>query len=163
MTHGIPCNAYSFTKKPRLKIDKKKLEKTKIPNSPLIQKLKQGKDISYNGKKYRAKNLTFTEEGKKISFILDTSFNSKILPFVKKSDLMVSESSFTDDLKHKAEEHKHMTAKQVATTAKKAKVGKLILIHISQRYEKDKGKISDEAEKIFKNTIIANDFDVFEI
>ena len=163
MTHGVPCNAYSFVKKEQLKIDKTKLKKTKLPNSPLIQKLKEGKDISYGGKKYSAKDLTSKDKSKKISFVLDTFFNSGIVSFVKDSDLMISESSFSNDLKNKAKEYKHMTATQAAEAAKKAKVGELILIHISQRYNKNRNKILEEAKKIFNNTIIAKDFDTIEI
>jgi ribonuclease Z len=51
MIHGIPCNAYVFVKKGQIRIDKKKLKKYNLPQSSILQKLKQGKDIEYNGKK----------------------------------------------------------------------------------------------------------------
>jgi len=91
MNHGIPCNAYSFVKKGLIRIDKAKLKKSKLPYGPLLQKLKQGKNISYKGKKYLAKNLTFSEGDKKISFVLDTLNNKKIVPFVKNSNLLICE------------------------------------------------------------------------
>ena len=47
MTHGIPCNAYAFIKKGKMRIDKEKLKKSKLPFGPLLQKLKQGKNIVY--------------------------------------------------------------------------------------------------------------------
>ena len=43
MTHGTQCNAYTFVKKGRLRIDKKRLEKTKL-KGPILKKLKQGKE-----------------------------------------------------------------------------------------------------------------------
>jgi ribonuclease Z len=88
MSHGIPCNAYNFVEKTQIRIDKEKLNKIKI-DGPILKKLKQGKDIVVEGKKYLAKNLTYKQEGKKISFVLDTSFNKKIIPFVKCADLLV--------------------------------------------------------------------------
>ena len=163
MTHGIPCNAYSFVIKDKLRIDKKKLTKTKIPLGPLISKIKQGKDIFYKGKKYKAKDLTYIEKGKKISFVLDTSFNKKIIPFVKNSDVLVIESTLESSLKETAKEHKHLTSDQAAKIAKKAKVKKLILTHLSPRYEKDTKVILNEAEKIFKNVLIVKDLDEIEI
>ena len=163
MTHNVPCNAYSFTKKGRLRIDKTALKKTGLPNGPLLKDLKQGKNVSFGGKKYSAKNLTFMDEDKKISFILDTTFNSRILSFVRNSDLMISESSFADDLKEKAREYGHMTATQVAKTAGKGDVGKLALIHVSQRYDGKRKEILSEAKKFHKNTVIAEDLDVIEI
>lgn len=162
MSHGTPCNAYTFVKKGTIRIDKKKLEKAKI-QGPILKQLKEGRDIIYNGKKYKAKDLTYSEEGKKISFVFDTSFNDKIIPFVENSNLLICESTFGEDLEDKAKEYKHLTAKQTGEIAKKSKSKKLILTHISQRYSKNPKKILDAAKKIFKNSVLANDLDRFEI
>jgi ribonuclease Z len=162
MTHGVPCNAYTFVKKNKIRIDKKKLEKTKI-QGPILQKLKQGKDIVYEGKKYLAKNLTYQEEGKKISFVLDTSFNKDIIPFVKNSDLLICESTFGEEFEKKAAEYRHLTAKQTSEIAKKSNSKKLILTHISQRYSKNPEQILKTAKKIFKNSFLAKDLDIVEI
>jgi ribonuclease Z len=163
MSHGIPCNAYNFVKKGLIRINKTKLKKSKLPNGPLLQKLKQGKNISYEGKKYLAKNLTFSEEDKKISFVLDTLDNKNIVPFVKGSDLLICESSFGDELKEQAKEHLHLTSKQAGEIAKKSKSKKLILTHLSQRYEKNPEKLLNEAKEVFKNSFLVKDLDVVEI
>jgi len=162
MTHGIPCNAYSFVKKGRLRIDKKKLEKTKL-KGPILKKLKEGKDVTYNGRKYLAKNLTYSEDSKKVSFVFDTSFNKNIVPFVKNSDLLVCESTFGAELEDKAEEYKHLNVKKTAQIAKQSKSKELILTHISQRYSKNPKSILDAAKKIFRNSHIAQDLDVVEV
>ncbi|MGD9276454.1 MAG: ribonuclease Z [Candidatus Pacearchaeota archaeon] len=159
MEHGIPTNAYSFTIKEKLRIDKKKLEKAKLPSGPILKNLKEGKDITFGGKKYKAKDFLFSESGKKISFVLDTMDNKKIVSFVKNSDLLISEASFSDDLKDLAKEHLHLTAKQAGEIAKKSKSKNLILTHVSQRYEKDLKGLLEEAKKEFKETKIARDFD----
>jgi ribonuclease Z len=163
MTHGVPCNAYTFVKKGQIRIDKKKLKKYNLPQSSILQKLKQGKDIEYNGKKYLAKDLTYTEGDKKISFVLDTSINKKIIPFVRNSDLLICESSFGSELEKHAEEYHHLTSKQAAEIAKKSKSKKLILTHISQRYSKDYKKILNDAKKVFKNSFLAKDFDTITV
>ena len=163
MTHGINCNAYSFSKKDKIRIDKRKLKKSKLPSLKILQKLKQGKNISYKGKKYLAKNLTFKEKGKKISFVLDTSLNKKISPFVKNSDLLICDSTFDSELELKAKEKKHLTSEQAGKIAKKSKSKKLVLTHISQRYENNLKKLLGDAKKVFKNSQLANDFDIIEI
>ncbi len=163
MTHSIPCNAYSFIKKGQIKIDKKKLKKSKLPSGPLLQKLKQGKSIVYKGKKYLAKNLTYREEDKKISFVFDTSMNEKIVPFVKNSDLLICDSTYASELTDRAKEYKHLTAKQAAELAKKSNSKKLVLTHIGQRYDKKLKNLLDDARKIFKNSFLAKDFDVLKI
>lgn len=163
MTHGVNCNAYSFVKKGQIRINKDKLKKSGLPKSKLLQKLKQGKDISYKGKKYKAKNLTFMENSKKISFVLDTSNNNKIPIFVKNSDVLVCESSFKHELINKAKEYGHLTVRQTAEIAKKSKSKKLILTHISQRHEKNMESILKDAKKIFKNSHLVKDLDVVNV
>lgn len=163
MQHGIPTNAYNFVVKDKLRIDKKKLEKTKIPAGPLLGKLKQGKDVSYEGKKYKAKNFTYLEKGKKISVVLDTLENDKIEKFVKGADVFISEASFSSENAKEAKEHLHLTAEQAGQIAKKAKVGKLFLTHISQRYEIKLKELLKDAQKNFKDVRVVEDFDEFEV
>jgi ribonuclease Z len=163
MKHGTPCNAYSFVKKGQVRIDKNKLRKYRIPSGPLLSRLKHGDSIIYKGKKYFAKDLTYKQGENKVSFVFDTALNKDIAPFVKNSDLLISESSFSDELKAKAREYKHLTAKQAAEIAKKSNTKKLILTHISQRYEKDPSIILNEAKKVFKNSVLVNDLDVISL
>ena len=163
MAHGIPTNAYTFVKKGFTRIDKGKLKKSGLPEGPLLQNLKHGKDVKYNGKTYKAKDLTYKQDELKVSIVLDTRFNSGIVPFVKGSNLLVSEATYSHELEKQAEEHLHLTSKQSAEIAKKAKVGRLVLTHLSQRYENNPKHILDEAKKVFKNTVLAEDFSEFGI
>lgn len=162
MTHGIPCNAYSFVEKGKIRLDKKKLKRTKL-YGPILKKLKEGKNIIYKGKKYSPKNLTFEEKGKKISFVFDTAFNKNILPFVKDSNLLVCESTFGPEFEERASRYKHLTVRQTAEIARKSKSKKLVLTHISSRYSKNPKKILNAARKIFRNSVLVKDLDVVEI
>lgn len=163
MEHGIPTNAYNFVIKEKLRIDKTKLSKSKIPAGPLLSKIKEGKDVTFEGKKYKAKDLTYLEEGKKVSVVLDTLYNSKIEKFVKGANIFISESSFSSENDKEAKEHLHLTSEQAGKIAKKAKVGKLLLTHISQRYEIKLKSLLEDSHKNFKDVKIVNDFDSFEI
>jgi len=163
MTHGVPCVAYSFVKKGQLRIEKSKLKKYKLPEGAYLKDLKSGKDIKYNGKTHKAKDLTFVENGTKISFVLDTSLNKKIAPFVKDSDLLICEASFSNELEKKADEYGHLTSRQVGEIAKKSNSKKLIVTHISQRFENNMDKILNETKKVFKNSHLVRDLDVVEI
>ncbi|MEX2017066.1 MAG: ribonuclease Z [Candidatus Pacearchaeota archaeon] len=163
MIHVQPCNAYNFVEKDKFRIDKAKLKKAKIQPGKHIQELKKGKDIVLNGKKYKAKDFVYGEKGKKVSFVLDTLINERIVPFVKGSDLLVCESSFGSEHEKLAHAYQHLTSKQAAEIAKKGSVKKLMLTHLSQRYNKSSHKIVAEAKKIFKNAHLANDLDSLEI
>jgi len=159
MNHTKPTNAYSLTIKDRLRLRKNVLKKLKLPNSPMLAKLQEGKNITYKGGKIKAKSVTYLEKGKKITIVMDTAPNNNAIKLAKNSDILISEASFIEEQRDKAIKYKHLTVKQAATIAKKAKVKKLILTHNSQRYEKSTKQIVQEAKKIFKNTILANDFD----
>lgn len=163
MKHGTPTNAYNFVIKDKLRIDKKKLAKSKLPAGPLLMKLGKGKDVVYENKKYKSKDLTYLEKGKKISIVLDTLYNEKIEKFVKGADVFVCESSFSSENNKEAKEHLHLTAEQAGKIAKRAKVGKLLLTHISQRYENNLKILLTDAKKNFKNVKIVEDLDVEEV
>lgn len=164
MDHTLPCNAYSFVRRGKRRIDKGKLKRYRIKEGPLLQKLQEGKSIRCNGKKYSAKDLTYLEPDTKICFILDTVFNKKAISFAKDSDILICEANFGAELADKAEERKHLTSKQAAEIAKKARVKKLILTHFSQRYDKNPEQILEEAKEIFDGEVVlAKDFYKIEI
>lgn len=159
MHHDTPTLAYSINLKDKIRLDKRKLKKFNIPNSPLLKQLQQGKDILINNRKIKASQVTYIEKGKKLACILDTGMNTNALAIAKDADLLICESSFSKEEADKAKEYLHLTATDAATIAKKAKAKALILTHISQRYEHNLKKIENEARKIFKNTKVAKDFD----
>lgn len=159
MTHGIPTNAYSVVTKDKLRLDKTKLKKLKIPNSPLLGKLQEGKNINYKGEKIKSKDVSYIQKGKKMTFILDTLMNENALKISENSDVLICESSFLSKEGEKIKEYKHLTAKQAATIAKKSKSKKLFLIHISQKHEKNKIEVLADAKQVFKDTTIPKDLD----
>tara|TARA_Y100000034_G_C6815773_1_gene366978 strand:+ start:123 stop:1028 length:906 start_codon:yes stop_codon:yes gene_type:complete len=166
LKHDIPTNGYIFQEKDRLRIQKSKLKKLKIKNHPDLKKLTQGKNIKINKKTIKSKQLTYLQKGRKISFILDTKLCPNIDKLAKDSDLAIIESTFlesSENGKRLSKEHNHLTAKQAGQVAKKAKVKKLILTHISQRYEFKEKLILKEAKKIFPKTIIAKDLLTVEV
>jgi ribonuclease Z len=159
MDHNAPSNAYSISIKEKLRLDKSKLKKLKLPNSPIIKNLQEGKDIVHNGKKIKSRDVTYLQKGKKLTIIMDTSPNQNAIAIAKNSDVLICESSFLSTEEQKANEYKHMTAKAAAEIAKKSNSKKLILTHISQRYKNESKPLVEEAQKIFKNVLTPKDFD----
>ena len=153
-----------FEEKPKLRIDKDKLKKLKISSKDKskLKRLTQGKSIKINNKTIKPKNLTYRQASKKISFVFDTKLCSNAEKLAKNSDLAIIESTL-DDNKKLASKYKHLTAIQSAQIAKKVKVKKLILTHISQRYEYKSKHLENIAKKIFKNTKVAKDFMEVEV
>jgi ribonuclease Z len=163
LNHGTPCLGYRFEEKDKIRLDKKKLKKYNLPQSPILQKLQQGKNIIYKGKTIKGKDVSYIEKGKKIGFILDTKITGNCYKIAKNTDLLVSESTYTENEDNLASEYKHLTAKQAAQIAKKSKAKKLILTHISQRYQKQESTVLKEAKSKFKPVILAEDLMKVEV
>ena len=163
MQHNCPTLAYSFFLKEKTRLDKKKLEKLKLPNSAILGELARGKKMKIKGKIIDGKKLIYRQKEKKITLILDTLYNRKAEQLAKNSDLLICESTYNEEGKELAREYLHLTAKQAAEIAKKSKSKKLILTHLSQRNEANPKIVLREAKKIFKNTEIAEDLMRVEI
>ena len=167
LDHDTSTNGYIFQEKDKLRINKEKLKKLKIPERMQeLAKLVQGKNIRFRNKEISHKKMTYLQKGKKISFIFDTKMCNNANKLAQNSDVSIIESTFlsnTEKEKDFSEEYKHLTAKQAAEIARKNNVKKLVLTHISQRYEKNSSLLLQEAKKVFKNTIIAIDFMKIEV
>jgi len=100
--------------------------------------------------------------GKKIGISGDTRPTKKIEVFFKNCDYLIFDSTFSDDIKERAEETFHSTAKEAAQLAKNANVSNLILSHFSARY-KDESLLLDEAKTIHNSVTAARDYLEIEI
>ncbi|MBM3292679.1 ribonuclease Z, partial [Candidatus Bathyarchaeota archaeon] len=94
--------------------------------------------------------------GRRLIYSGDTSVNSELVELAKSADVLIHEATFTEELKERAEEDGHSTAKQAAEVALKSGVNLLLLTHISSRYN-DSPPILEEAKTIFENIIVAHD------
>ncbi len=163
MHHGIACLAYRFVEKDRVKLDKKKFTRYGLSESPILKVLKEKGKIKWKGKTIRLEQVSKIVKGRKIALILDTKLNKNCYEIAKNADLLICEATYSQEDAEKAKEYKHLTAKEAAEIAKKAKAKKLILTHISQRYEKKEEILLKEAKKIFRNTSIAKDLEKIEV
>ena len=166
--HRIPSLGYSFEEKPKLKADMKKAAKFGLKTGPLIGNLKEGKLVIVNGKKVKPSDILVEVPGKKVVYTGDTRFSKNIIKYSKNADLLIADSTFCEDFIHHAKNYKHMTSSQAAKIAKEAGVKKLVLTHISRRYqEKDSPinvqKLLDEAKEVFPNSVLAHDFMEIEV
>jgi ribonuclease Z len=157
LKHAKYANGYSFIEKDKLRLDKSNLKKLKLPHTPLLRKLAQGKDIIMNKKKIKANTVTYTQKGRKISFVFDTGQTNTIQNKVKNSDVLISEATYMKKDTELAKKYNHLTSTQAALIAKKSKTKKLYLTHISGRYENKMPSLLKEAKKTFKSTFLAED------
>ena len=157
LDHKVPCIGYRFTEKDKLNINTAKLRKLGVNDGPHLRKLKDGKTIKYKGKEVKSEDVTYVVHGKTIAYIADTAACANAVMLARDADLMISEASYDNKLQEKADEYKHLTARDAAMMANQADVKKLVLTHFSQRY-KTVDDIETDARTIFPDAICAYDF-----
>jgi ribonuclease Z len=135
-----------------------------IPEGPMFSKLQRGKDIILeNGKKITPDMvLGPPRDGRKIVISGDTKKCDSMIDFSKEADVLIHDSTFDSELEETAESYGHATAQQSAEIAKKAKVKKLYLTHISPRYL-NHGSLEEEARNVFKKSFVPKDFQEIEV
>ncbi len=157
--HDCSALNYSFTVKEKTRLDKDKLKKLKIPNSPLVAELVKGKTVTIDGKKVDGKKLLYKEDSRKVAFVTDTRKNDRVISLAKGADVLVSEANHSVEEQEIATEHGHLTSVDAAKIAKKAKVKSLVLVHLSQRYDEIPKVILNEAKEVFENVRVVEDLD----
>lgn len=157
--HTNSSFAYAFVEKDRPgKFHPNKALALRIPMGPLWKKLQQGETIILSeGRKIEPSEVADPPKpGRKIVYSGDTAPCESVKKISKNATLLIHESTYGDDLEEKAFETNHSSASQAAKIAEESSVQKLLLTHISQRYSNPK-ELLEQAQKIFQNTIIAED------
>ena len=139
-----------------------KLAQYNVPNGPLLGKLKNGEKITLdNGTILDGKDfLGPNKAGRVVTIIYDTRATPTIAQLAQNADVLVHESTFAGNEANLAHSYYHSTAVEAAKIARDNGVKRLFLNHISARYLGAKAKkLENQAQKIFPNTRLANDFD----
>jgi ribonuclease Z len=158
--HVINSLAYSLAEKPRPgRFYPKKAKALGIKEGPLWSDLQKGKNVKLsNGKTAKPEDVMGpSRKGRKIVYTGDTRPFKNLAEFAADADLLISDCTLGDDLAEKADEDGHSTPSQAAENAKKAKVKRLVLTHLSARYD-DTTPLLKQAKRVFKNTVVAEDF-----
>ena len=163
--HVIPSLAYALVEKPRPgKFYPEKAEALGVPEGPLWSKLQHKHKVNLpDGRVVKPEQVVGPPRpGRKIVYTGDTRTFKGFAKFAAGADLLIHDATLDDELAEKAEEDGHSTPSQAAENAKKGKVKQLILTHISARYD-DTSALLEQAQKVFKNTRVAEDFTKIEI
>ena len=156
--HRIPAFSFRFDEKDKPgEFFPEKAKALGIPEGKLWHELQIGNSVEIDGKKIVPSQVTGEKRsGRKIGISGDTRPTDKLVEFFKNCDYLSFDSTFADELKKKAVEANHSTAKEAAELAEKANVSTLILTHFSARYN-DESVLLKEAKEIHSNTITAKD------
>lgn len=160
---GPGCLGYLFEEPARRPFLADKAEALGIPHGPERRKLVQGESITLPSGKIVTPDDVLGEArpGLRLAFIGDAAETEPLLPYCEGVDVLVIEATYAAQDADLAKAFGHLTSAQAARLARDAGVKHLILTHISRRYTG--AQIEAEARAIFPQTVVANDFDRFEI
>ena len=97
-----------------------------------------------------------------LGFITDTTAPGEYIELIRGVDVLVHECYFGDDQSDWSETTGHSNTTPVATLAKEAGVGRLILVHTNPQTTSNDPIGIETARTIFANTEIAEDMQEFE-
>lgn len=162
--HSVPSFAYCLEEFDRPGVfNVAEARRLGIPEGDLYSKLQRGEDIVYGGQMIRSSQVVGRpRKGRKIGISGDTRPTDRLARFFKDCDLLIFESTYSQDKQEKAMENGHSTAAEAATIAKKADVDKLLLTHFSARYD-ETSLLVKEARAIHYNVEAAEDLRVVRV
>ncbi|GAA0416428.1 MAG: ribonuclease Z [Bacillota bacterium] len=143
-----------------------KLKDIGIKPGPIYKQIKENEVVvTEAGRKiYRKDVIGQDKKGRVVAILGDTRYSTNYISLVKDADVLVHEATFSHDKSILAKRYFHSTTTQAAELAKKGNCKRLILTHISSRYQKEENEqLLQEAQMIFPHTEIAYDFSSFLI
>jgi ribonuclease Z len=164
VAHGVSALGWSLIEATRPgRFDVAGADRLGVPNGPERGALQRGEQVTL------ADGRTVTPDevlgpprpGRKLVITGDTAPAEEIVEAAWEADVLVTEATFSEEERERAEETRHQTAAQAAETARRANVGMLALTHLSNRYFGP--EIAREAREIFPETVVPRDFDVIDV
>ncbi len=175
LSHNVTSFAYYIEEgKKAGKLDINKASELGIPFGPLYGRLKNGESIKLASGNIITPDMVLgpNREGRRIIIGGDNDSPELLLPELESCDLLIHESTYTDEVKRSIDlDLKHSTAKSVSQAAQIHKVKNLILTHFSVRFLYDDvearnhiSEIENEAKKHFYGPVkVASDLDVYSL
>jgi len=162
--HSAPDSfGYLFAETPHRPLIEERLDALGVPRGPERSRLAAGESVVLpDGRTVAPEEVVGpAKAAARVAVIGDTEGIEDLVEPVRGVDLLVIESTFLARDAEKARLRSHITAAEAATLAREAGVGRLCLTHLSGRYKAE--EIRAEAEAIFTDTHVAQDFDVVRV
>jgi len=129
-----------------------------VPEGPAFARLQDGEAVTVeDGTTVRPEQvLGPPRPGVALAYATDTRPCDGGRALADGVDLLYHDATFTDDLHARAVETGHSTAREAATVARRAGADRLLLGHISARYD-DPAPLAAEARAVFRRAEIAEE------
>lgn len=159
LSHGVENIGWRIQEPDIRKFDKEKMTQCGVKGLLAKQLLEEGQ-VQVGSRLITLEEVSHIRKGDIFSVVIDTSYCSNAIKIAKGAKLFLCESTYLEEHRDLAEQHRHLTAKQAAEIAKAAGVDHLILTHFSARYQ-DLSGFEQEARAVFPHTDVADDLKRF--
>lgn len=164
LNHRIPANGFRIQEKTKERSIIGEVFRASGLSLTSIPFFKRGEDFTDEaGEIHYAEDYIYAEKPvKSYAFCSDTAYFEAVIPHIAKATVLYHEATFAENMAERALYTFHSTAIQAATIAQKAGVQRLLLGHLSARY--DNGEVHLlEAKSVFENVEVVEDGMVYFI
>jgi ribonuclease Z len=151
--HRIPSVGYALIEDARPgRFDITKAQALGIPEGPLFGKLQRGETISLpDGRVVSSPDVVGPSRmGRRIVVSGDTRPCDGTIAVAEGADVLIHEATFGDLEQLRARETRHSTAREAAIVARHAGVKRLVLTHLSTRYDREPATLMQQAQEEMK-------------
>jgi ribonuclease Z len=163
VAHSVRAYGYALTEEERPgRFDPEVAARLGVPEGPAYAALQRGEEVEGDEGPVRPDQvLGAARPGRTIVLTGDTAPCPATVRAAADAELLIHDSSFSEEDASRAKETGHSTVGQAVSVAEEANVKMLALVHISSRYHV--GTLLEEARRVFEPTIAPRDFDQIEI
>jgi ribonuclease Z len=136
-----------------------------VPPGPLFGELQRGQAVTLpDGRRIEPGQVVeAARRGRRLVMTGDTRPCAATVAAARGADLLVHDSTFGDDEAARAVETLHSTAREAARVAREAGVARLVLTHLSTRYDRDTATLLGQAREEFGAVEVASDGMALEV
>ncbi|MGC4000375.1 MAG: ribonuclease Z [Anaeromyxobacter sp.] len=137
-----------------------------VPKGPLFGALQRGQAVTLpDGRTVAPADVVEpARPGRTVAVTGDTRPCGGTVGAARGGDLLVHDCTFGDPEAARAVETRHSTAREAAQVAREAGVKRLVLTHLSSRYDREWQPLLDQAREVFQGPVdVASDGMIIEV
>lgn len=163
--HGVPAVGWALREDLRPgRFDLDRARALGIPPGPLYGALQRGERVEWDGGSATPEQvLGPPRAGRLVVYTGDTRPTESTATVASGADLLIHDATFLEEERERARQTYHTTAAEAARMARKARVQRLVLTHLSARHTEHAAPLEREARRIFRASSVAHDGLVIEL
>jgi len=165
--HRIPSVGWALVEDERPgRFHPEKANALGVPKGPLFGELQHGRKVTLEGGRVVVPEdvLEAPRRGRRVIVTGDTRPCRGTVEAARGGDVLVHDSTFGDAEQARALETMHSTAREAARVARDAAAGRLVLTHLSTRYDREFGPLVEQASEEYGGMLdVASDGMVIEV